>query len=66
MGFLDMISNTLNSNRLDENGYAKCIVCGKKVKGTDAQLCTFCDRFACNSCSTKKQGFPACKKCANR
>lgn len=53
----------LNSRQLDENGYAKCAVCGKKVYISNLESCIRCDRFACKSCTTKINGCSVCKKC---
>jgi hypothetical protein len=56
----------INSNQLNEDGYAKCIVCGKKFFINDLESCSYCDRFVCKSCCNKKNGYIVCKKCGSK
>lgn len=51
----------LNLKTLDENGYAKCIICKKKFIG-DQDICNGRQRFVCTKCQNNESDDEVCCK----
>ncbi len=58
----------INSNHLNEEGYAMCISCRRKKFVSDLEPCQICGRFVCKSCYKvlRNSSFKyVCKKCVS-
>ena len=62
----------LNSNHLNEDGYALCVSCRRKHFIRDMDQCPICNKWVCHECGTYlKQGYHGaygyfCKRCMTK